>query len=166
MVERVHSNCRVVTAEKQKANKRFRFTEAVRDLSLRYFIYYLHPVSANLQFLQFNREHLSLPSPLPRLSALIDRPQEELSVAIHPGQAVLQICRQLGLPSTALSVEPGFRLWVDSPGKVIPIYLLKVNALEPFYPPVFCHWISLTQSYGLPDIEREMLQLVYQFLMA
>lgn len=144
----------------------FRFSSEIAGLPLRYFIYYLHPVSANLQFLQFNGAHLSLPKTLPVLSALMDEKPISLPVTVHPNQAVQAICHQFGLPSGALSIDPGFRLWVDTPGRVVPLYLLKVNGMEPFHPPDFCHWISLTQCSGLPDIEREMLQKVYQFLLA
>lgn len=166
MSERIHSNCKIVIRKKIETEDQFRFPGALADLPLKYIIYYLHPVSANLQFLQFNSRYLCAPSPLPSLSALLEEPPGNLSVSTHPGQAVREICRHLELPSAALSVNSGFRLWVETPGKVLPLYLLKVNAVDLFRPPSLCHWISLTESYGLPDIEREMLQHIYQFLLA
>jgi hypothetical protein len=164
--ERIHSNCKIAIRRKADTAEAFCFSSVLADLPLKYIIYYLHPVSANLQFLQFNGRYLCTPSPLPSLSALLEETPKNLSVSMHPGQAVQEICYQLDMPSAALSVDPGFRLWVETPGKVLPLYLLKVNTVDLFSPPPLCHWIPLTECYGLPDIEREMLQHVYQFLLA
>jgi hypothetical protein len=138
---------------------------AANRMPLRFMVFHVHRVSARLRYLKMPYGQLCLPTPLPRLSELLDeRPQFD-KLAIHPGTWLKQACEQMQLPPERLGVEPGFRLWIDTPGQPTPVYLLRVSGPSPFDAPEGCRWIELPDCFAMLPIERLLMQAIYRHLL-
>lgn len=105
------------------------------EYPLRFIIFHLHPLSARLRFLKFANRHLCAPIPLPALSELLENPAPDEQVHAHPGGYLQSQLGTLGLPVSQLKVEPGFRVWIDTPAGALPLYLVRAQGEQPFTPP-------------------------------
>jgi hypothetical protein len=135
------------------------------EYPLRFIIFHLHPLSARLHFLKFAHRHLCAPIPLPALSELLESPAPDEQVRAHPGGYLQSQLGTLGLPVSELKVEPGFRVWIDTPAGALPLYLVRVQGEQPFAPPAGSQWMELPDSFSLLAIEREILRHAYAWLL-
>lgn len=135
------------------------------DHPLRFIVFHLHHLSTRLRFLKFAGRHLCAPIPLPALSELLDRPPAKQTVHSHPIHYLHMQLSPLGLPVAELTIETGFRAWVDTPAGPLPLYLARASGAEPFAVPADSQWIELPGSFSLLAIEREILRLAYQWLL-
>jgi hypothetical protein len=138
---------------------------AESPMQLRFLVFHVHRVSARLRYLTMPYGQLCMPTPLPKLAELMDeRPQFD-KLAIHPGTWLKQACEQMQLPLDRLSVEPGFRRWIDTPGQPTQVYILRVSGPSPFAAPEGMRWIELPDCLSMLPIERLLMQSVYQYLL-
>lgn len=120
---------------------------SVAGLPWRMLVCHQHPVSARLHFLIPAGGGVVLPQALPGLAVLAEEPRE----------APL-LCRELALVGE-------FRLRLEVPGALLPVYLAALQGYELCPPPAGLRWIELAQSIGMPWLDRELLRRVYAFLL-
>lgn len=121
-----------------------------------------HPVSARLHFLVPAGPGVVLPRALPRLAVFAeegDRP----SVQRHPASALRELQTLLGF-AAPLDLIPEFRLHLEVPGAPLPVYLAAVRGYERPHGPPATRWIEMTQSIGMPWLDRELLRRAYEVL--
>ena len=135
-----------------------------RDPPLRFVICHLHPLSARLRLLKSPAGKVIFPQPLPALAELLDNYTEHSSTAIHPAAYVRDLCKALAIEAERLGVVSGFRLWVDTPGRTLPLYLLQATTEQPFPAPEHCRWIEFMDCFGLSALERLLLRQIYDHL--
>lgn len=134
-----------------------------RNLPLRFVVHHLHPISARLRFLKSSAEHVIYPEPLPARADLLDQCSRRPAMAIHPASFLRKLCATLSIAPQQLVIVNGFRLWIDTPDHVLPLYLVKVVSEQPFDAPKDFHWIELPDCCSLPQIERLVLRRIYDF---
>lgn len=132
---------------------------------LRFVIHHLHPTSARLRFLKSPAGRVIFPTPLPALSELLEEYDIPSATATHPAPFLRQLCATLQVEPHELTIVNGFRLWVDTPGVTVPVYLVKVQKEQPFAAPKGCQWIELPDCFSLPAIERLVMRQIYDFLL-
>lgn len=132
---------------------------------LRFVVCHLNSLSARLSYLVFADTHLCLPVALPLLSELLDSPPMNQTVILHPQNYLQQHSRELGLPEAELQIATGFRLWVDTPQRAVPVFLVLANGRQPFVPPIQGKWIELPDSFSLPGMERLIMRKIHDWLL-
>ncbi len=132
-------------------------------MSLRFIVHHLHPTSARLRFLKSPGGFVVFPTPLPRLSDLLDACTESSSLLQHPSTYLKQLSETLQINPSTLQFVKDFRCWVDTPKQTLVVYLVRVVIEQPFTPQPGYQWIELPDSFSLIAIERLMLQRVYEF---
>lgn len=137
-----------------------------QEWPLRFVVCHIHHTSARLRFLWSDTNSVVLPNPLPKLAELL-LPDEVGTgfLAAHPATYLQQLSQLLQVSSQCLTITSEFRSWVDTPGRVVPIYLARVLGEQPFSPGKSFQWIELPDSFGLLPIERLILRQIYDFLL-
>ena len=132
-------------------------------LPWRMLVCHQHPVSARLHFLIPAGGGVVLPQALPGLAVLAEEPREA-PLLCHPASALreLQECLALG---RELALLGEFRLRLEVPGALLPVYLAALQGYELCPPPAGLRWIELAQSIGMPWLDRELLRRVYEVLL-
>lgn len=124
-----------------------------------------HRTSARLHFLRFAHGVLGF-SPLPAGMRIVAA-RAAGTVAIHPAAWVHQAEVTLKLDPHSLVSEPDFHAAARSAQGEIPILLACFTALDL---PQACatrlgaRWQLITEAKDLPEAEREILRLGYEFL--
>ncbi|MCC6076777.1 hypothetical protein ACFPTX_03615 [Pseudomonas sp. GCM10022188] len=131
-------------------------------LPWRMLVCHKHPVSARLHFL-IPEGGVVLPQALPRL-AVIAADDAELPLQSHPASALRHLQQLLGI-DRALELVSDFRLHLEVPGLLLPVYLAALAGYELCPPPPGTRWIELPQSIGMPWLDRELLRRVYEVLL-
>lgn len=137
----------------------------VTDMPLRFMVIHLHPASARLRYLKFGYGELCMPRPLPKLADMPDGHPQPARVAVHPRHGFDRACTRMQLPPERLQIEPDFRLWVDTPAGILPVYLLRVSGPDPFSAPDGARWIELPDCFAMRPLERLLMQAVYTHLL-
>ena len=133
-------------------------------LPWRMLVCHKHPISARLHFLvPVAGGGVVLPQALPGLSVIAEEPREA-PLQSHPASALreLQECLDLG---RELALVGEFRLRLEVPGGLLPVYLAALDGYELCPPPPGLRWIELAQSIGMPWLDRELLRRVYECLL-
>ncbi|GLK58115.1 MULTISPECIES: hypothetical protein [Azotobacter] len=131
------------------------------ELSWRILLCHKHPVSARLRFLIPTGGGVVLPQTLPRLAVIAE--DQEAPVQCHPASALRALQETMAL-GWQLELIGEFRLNMEVPGQIMPIYLAALAGHELPPPPEGTRWIELTQSIGMPWLDRELLRRVYEEL--
>jgi len=123
-----------------------------------------HPVSARLRFLVPVEQGVCLPWHLPSLSVFVEDESVQPPVEIHPALILQTLQNTLGM-SVDWYVVPGFRVDFETPGAIMPVYLVALSDKDiPAAPPAL-RWIELPDSIPMPWLDRELLRRVYEFLL-
>jgi len=136
-----------------------------QNAPLRLVLIHLNPLSARLRFLKINNRHLCMPAPLPALSDWLENEPKRPAVAYHPNQALKQVCSQLDIDPALLAIEPGFRMWVDTPAQALPVYMARASTPSPIPAPEHCQWIELPDCFSMLQIERDIMQGIYRWFL-
>ena len=131
-------------------------------LPWRMLVCHKHPVSARLHFL-IPEGGVVLPQALPRL-AVIAADDAEPPLQSHPASALRHLQQLLGI-DRAFELVNDFRLHLEVPGLLLPVYLAALAGYELCPPPPGTRWIELPQSIGMPWLDRELLRRVYEVLL-
>lgn len=122
-----------------------------------------HGTSARLRFLVPMHGGVCLPWRLPSLSVFADTSSDQVIVDTHPALILQSLQTTLNL-STELFVVPGFRVCMEIPGALIPIYLVALSSHDIPAAPTALRWIELPDSITMPWLDREILRQAYEFL--
>jgi hypothetical protein len=131
-------------------------------LNWRMVLCHKHPVSARLHFLIPQREGVVLPLPLPPLAVFAKGAADNL-IQAHPASALRHLQQDLGILQ-ALQFVGEFQVSLEVPGMLLPVYLVALAGYDLCSPPVGTRWIELTQSIGMPWLDRELLRRAYEVL--
>lgn len=132
------------------------------DSSWRILLCHKHPMSARLRFLIPEQNGVVLPEPLPSL-AVIANSEQEPSVLSHPASALAQLKQQWAVDN-AFEIFSEFRLRMEVPGGLMPVYLGILPGDDLCPAPPGLRWIDLPQSIGMPWLDREILRRAYEVL--
>lgn len=133
-------------------------------LPMRFIIFHIHPVSAKLCFLLSQEKSLCLPEPLPKLSDICEDSTRANPILEFPKQYLSRCSEKTHLPIQFLDLEANFRMWIDTPTRVIPLYALRFTQRTPLSVFGGSKWIQLPDCFQLRPIEREIMQAVYKWL--
>lgn len=136
---------------------------AVGGLPWRMLVCHQHPVSARLHFLIPVAGGVVLPQALPGLAVLAED-EREAPLLCHPASALRELQDSVAL-GRELALLGEFRLRLEVPGALLPVYLAALSGYELCPPPAGLRWIELAQSIGMPWLDRELLRRVYEFLL-
>ena len=105
-----------------------------------------HPFSARLRFLIPQDAELGvlMPTPLPPLSVIADEGQDA-AVLTHPATALAALKQQLGLDSE-FEVFSEFRLRVEVPEGLMPVYLVTLTSHDICPAPEGMYWIDMMDT--------------------
>lgn len=131
-------------------------------LGWRVLVCHKHPVSARLRFLVPQRGGVVLPQPLPRLAVFAEAPAQG-DPLIHPAHALRSLQRELGVEKP-LELVGDYRVGLEVAGAVLPVFLAALDGHEPCPAVIGTRWIELTQSIGMPWLDRELLRRAYEVL--
>lgn len=125
----------------------------MNDLAL--VLYHKQSTSARLRFARFGDSMLAA-----RLETSGDG-----GVATHPGPLTTRAAERLGLPAGALQLDPEFEAEMLTPGGTLSIRLAAFTDIDPPFDAVAGadgRFVSITETRGIPDTERDVLRLVYE----
>ncbi len=125
-------------------------------LGWRGMICHKHPVSARLHFLVPQRGGVVLPQPLPALAVFAEGP-ERSDLLVHPASALRSLQRELGIEKP-LELVADYRVDLEVAGGVLPVFLAALDGHDLCRAAIGTHWIELTQSIGMPWLDRELLR--------
>jgi len=131
-------------------------------LGWRGLICHKHPVSARLHFLVPQRGGVLRPQPLPALAVFAESP-ERGDLLVHPACALRSLQRELGIEKP-LELVADYRVGLEVAGGVLPVFLAALDGHDPCRAAIGTHWIELTQSIGMPWLDRELLRRAYEVL--
>lgn len=137
--------------------------------STRVILFHKQSTSAMTRFFRFNAGGVLVGGALPDLSRVIPpEPKREGAVVAHPGALAAEIEHLLELEAGGLELEAEFDEYIEVPGDVIRVYLMRFTTIDP----PFMHaehagasFITLTQSRDLPQVELELLRSAYGVIM-
>ncbi len=134
----------------------------MEDFAWRILLCHKHPVSARLRFLVPTDGGVVLPQALPKLAVIAE--EQEAPVQCHPASALRTLQEMLGIVDWPLELVGEFQLSMEVPGQILPVYLAALSGHELCEPLPGTRWIELTQSIGMPWLDRELLRRVYESL--
>lgn len=132
---------------------------------LRVILYHKHFTSARTVFLRHAHGGVSMPQPLPTLATVLEEDEEAAANAVHPASLAQVLCRYLDLPPDSIEINAEFAAQVDTPGRLVPVYLARFKAVDPPQDKFtgrggrFC---TLTELRGGVPAEMELLRRAYQ----
>lgn len=121
-----------------------------------------HPVSARLHFLVPQSRGVLLPDPLPALS-VVSESEQSPAVQSHPAMALRELEQALKVKAGLQWVDE-FRLHLEAPGMFLSVYLAALSGHDLIEPPAGTRWIQLSESIGMPWLDREILRRAYGVL--
>lgn len=123
-----------------------------------------HPFSARLRFLipEQRGQGVLVPEPLPSL-AVIAEPGQDAAVLSHPATALSRLAQRMPLDER-FEIFSEFHLRMEVPEGVMPVYMGLLSGFEICPAPEGMRWIDLTQSIGMPWLDREILRRAYETL--
>ncbi|MBE7376554.1 hypothetical protein IN820_18795 [Pseudomonas sp. AL-54] len=136
--------------------------QASGRLDWRVVICHKHPVSARLHFLVPQRGGVVLPQPLPALTVFAETPGQG-DLLVHPASALRSLQRELGIEKT-LELVADYRVDLEVAGGILPVFLAALDGHDLCRAAIGTHWIELTQSIGMPWLDRELLRRAYEVL--
>lgn len=135
----------------------------------RFILFHKHPVSAKTRFLKMAGGTVCGPEALPPLSALKeDYERSDDRVVFHPSVVAEMAARTLGVSSADLLVETTFRQQVEIPRDTLTVYLIGFKGHgtpDEMLAGQNHRFINLTQAFGLPPVEMELLRRAYTTIM-
>lgn len=135
----------------------------------RFILFHKHPVSAKTRFLKMAGGNVCGPEALPSLSALKeDYERSDDRVVFHPGVVAEIAARSLGVSSGDLVVETTYRQQVEVPRNTLTVYLIGFkghDTPDEMLAEQNHRFINLTQAFGLPPVEMELLRRAYMTIM-
>jgi len=131
-------------------------------LDWRMLVCHKHPVSARLHFLvpQQRGSGVLLPEALPALSVFAECSDDK--PLPHPAMALAQLRQRTGLPE--LEVIGDYQVRLEIPGGILPVYLGALPGHDLCEPVAGTRWIAITDSIGMPWLDRELLRRAYEVL--
>lgn len=135
----------------------------------RFILFHKHPVSARTRFLKLADGSICGPGGLPPLAALKEEyERDDERVVFHPGVVAGIAAGSLGLGSADLVVDITFRQQVEVPHETLTVYLIGFKGHDT--PDALLaesnhRFINLTQAFGLPPVEMELLRRAYATIM-
>jgi len=111
--------------------------------------------SARLRFARFGST---------MVAARLDNPAAE-GVVPHPAPLAAAAAERLGLPASALRLDPEFEAEMLAPGGTLSVRLAEFTAIDPPFEAVAAvdgRFVSITEIGGIPATERDVLRLVYE----
>lgn len=118
-------------------------------------LYHKQSTSARLRFARFGDS---------MVAACLEAPGAE-GVLAHPGALTARAAERLGLPAGALQLDPEFEAEMLAPGGTLSVRLAHFTDIDPPFDAVGGadgRFVSITETRGIPDTERDVLRLVYE----
>lgn len=135
----------------------------------RFIFFHKHPVSAKTRFLKLAHGGVCGPELLPPLSQLNnDFERDDEKVVLHPGLLTDLAAKGLGLNSGDLVVDLTYRQQVEIPHNLLTVYLVGFkghDTPDEYLAEQSNRFISITQAFGLPPVEIELLRRAYATIM-
>lgn len=134
-------------------------------------LFHKHPTSARVCFLCSAEKSVVFATKIPDLATLIDEQtvlEKEELVTTHPAMALRELEQRVELSSGDMALVKDFRVRLDVPGEITPIYLAQFKSIDPPFEAVKnieAKFIAITEARGLPSIELQLLQKSYQYIM-
>lgn len=134
-------------------------------------VYHKQSTSARLRFLLDTAQGVCFATTLPALAVLADDAvlQDKRGVVSdHPAMVLRELALKLGLAPDQLELVSGFRVFVDVPGGVVPVYLAQCKTIDPPFDAVEqagARFIAITEARGRPPVELQLLQKAYEHVL-
>ncbi|PKO59046.1 MAG: hypothetical protein CVU25_03090 [Betaproteobacteria bacterium HGW-Betaproteobacteria-19] len=125
----------------------------MNDLAL--VLFHKQSTSARLRFARFGDS---------MLAARLEAPADE-GVLPHPGALTARATDLLGLPAGALQLDTEFEAEMLAPGGTVSVRLAHFTDIDPPFDALDSaqgRFVSITETRGIPDPERDVLRLVYE----
>jgi len=103
-----------------------------------------------------------LPQPLPALTVFAEAPGQG-DLLVHPASALRSLQRELGIEKP-LELVADYRVDLEVAGGILPVFLAALDGHDLCRAAIGTHWIELTQSIGMPWLDRELLRRAYEVL--
>lgn len=135
----------------------------------RFIFFHKHPVSAKTRFLKLAHGGVCGPEALPPLSQLNDEfERDDVKVVMHPSVLADLAAKALALSSSDLVLDLTYRQQVEVPHNLLTVYLVGFKGHDTPDTHLAAHnsrLIAITQAFGLPPVEMELLRRAYATIM-
>ena len=135
-------------------------------MDYRAILFHKQATSARLRFLRFSHASVCAFEPIPTLAQA--HVGQQHNPAIHPGQVVQRLEKELCFSAGSLRAEEGYRYSVEVPDGDIQVVLVAIDSIDPPFDEaekMGADFIDLTQARGLPPVELELLRGAYELVL-
>lgn len=124
-----------------------------------------HPVSARLRFLvpENPKAGVVVPESLPPL-CVVAEPDQQPNVQSHPATALNLLKQRMPNLDPEFEICSEYQLYLETSEGLMPVYLATLNGHNLCDTPEGMRWMELTQSIGMPWLDREILRRAYEVL--
>jgi hypothetical protein len=155
--------------QQQIVNTRNNMPTTITPENTRFIFFHKHPVSAKTRFLKLAHGGVCGPEALPTLSQLNEGyERDDVKVVMHPGVVTEIAAKSLGLSSSDFVVDLTYRQQVEVPHNALTVYLVGFkghDTPDQHLAENDHRFIAITQAFGLPPVEMELLRRAYATIM-
>ncbi len=135
----------------------------------RFIFFHKHPVSAKTRFLKLAHGGVCGPQALPPLSQLNEEfERDDEKVVMHPSLLADIAAKTLGLSSNDLVLDLTYCQQVEVPYNALTVYLVGFkghDTPDEHLAEQNSRFIAITQAFGMPAVEMELLRRAYATIM-
>jgi len=130
-------------------------------------LYHKQSTSAMTRF--FAMPHgVTLGQPLADDAIVSNKAMLDNAVEAHPAAIAATLEQWFNLPAGSLSIESGYRAWVNDAEAQQRVYLMRFTTMDPPFDEAEAiggSFFTLTQARGLPASQLALLRLAYVLIM-
>lgn len=134
----------------------------------RVILYHKQSTSGRTRFLRYAHGGVCGPEPLPALAQLLDAPEGDADISLHPAAIIAEAGKSVGVAAGDIEVDGEFDAWLDIAGGPVQVFLARFTAIDPPFAEVEQHdarFIELTAARGMAPAELELLRKAYESIM-